>query len=136
MVPRAAGAIQGATACGVRRAAEDLDVQDPEVPLARDGESGGWSRSWLMGLQKTHTPPDGGQRRISRDAGAANAPVAFRSVSRELRLQANHFIFKLQLLSLQFRDLLVRRAWVRKRILKFALQSLVLGCEFAQMRLK
>ena len=39
-LPRAPGALQGAQARGLRRAAEDLDRQDPEVPAARAGEVG------------------------------------------------------------------------------------------------
>ena len=39
-LPRPPGALQGARASRLRRAAEDLDRQDPEVRAARDGEGG------------------------------------------------------------------------------------------------
>src|SRR6185312_7828557 len=38
VLPSAPGEIQGAARGGVRRAAEDLDRQDPEIPAARKGE--------------------------------------------------------------------------------------------------
>jgi hypothetical protein len=40
-MPRAPGPLQGAAPCGVRRAAEDLDRQDPEVRAARTGKGDG-----------------------------------------------------------------------------------------------
>ena len=40
VLPRAHGEVQGAARGGVRRAAEDLDRQDPEVRAAREGEVG------------------------------------------------------------------------------------------------
>ena len=38
VLPAAPGEVQGAARGGVRRAAEDLDRQDPEVRAAREGE--------------------------------------------------------------------------------------------------
>jgi acyl-CoA synthetase (AMP-forming)/AMP-acid ligase II len=38
VLPQPAGALQGAQAGGLRRAAQDLDRQDPEVPAARAGQ--------------------------------------------------------------------------------------------------
>ena len=124
---------------GVYRAAEDLDRQGPEVPAAGNGKSRlsavADGPGMVNGVFQTHTPPDVNQRRFS-GARCCKGTVAFRSVSRELRLQPDHFVFQFQLLSLQFGDLLVRGTGMREGVLQFALQSLMLCRELAQMRLK
>jgi hypothetical protein len=59
VLPQPAGALQGAQAGGLRRAAQDLDRQDPEVPAARAGQ-----------VRQRHRLRHGdGERIHPRDAG-------------------------------------------------------------------
>ena len=90
VLPRSAGALQVSARRGVRRPAEDLDREDPEVRAARPGARGvnsprgaasgcgtGWCRRWrrCRPASVEPRPPDSARRRDAHGLSAMYLPM-------------------------------------------------------------
>src|SRR5581483_3062583 len=76
LLPRQSGALQGAEDGGIRPAAEDLDRQDPEIRVAREGEGIAVTASPLFDIAGTVALVTGASSGIGRHFADAGAKVA------------------------------------------------------------